>query len=74
MKQQYTVRDVLKQLHPTLINEEIPFEPSEPGYLPNYQRAVTTVLKNMDDGELEKLENIAEEWNKKGVPADVQLK
>jgi hypothetical protein len=36
-----------------------------------YQRAVTTVLKNMTEEEVEKAEEILESWRKQGAPPEV---
>jgi hypothetical protein len=43
-------------------------------YIGSYQRAVTTVHKNMNSNELEEAEKIAEMWNKQGAPVEVQRK
>jgi hypothetical protein len=74
VKQVYTIRDVIKQNYAKLVDEQIPFNPSEKGYLGCYQKAVTTVLNNMDEELLEEAGNILEQWNSNGAPSDVQLK
>lgn len=74
VKQLYSIRDVIKQHYRALIDDEIPYKPTEKEYLGSYQRAVTTVLKNMSDKDLEDAEEIVERWNKEGAPSDVQLK
>lgn len=74
IKKVYTVRDVVKQKHCSLINKEIPYNPQTKEYLGNYQRAVTTVLKEMDSDERKKLEELAESWNEEGAPREVQFK
>jgi hypothetical protein len=74
MKQVYTLRDVIKQNYAELVNEQIPFNSSDKGYLGCYQRAVTTVLNQMTDEELEEAGNILEQWNSNGAPSDLQLK
>ena len=74
IKQVYTIRDVIKQSYRALIEDEIPFKPTDKDYISSYQRAVTTVLNNMSTTELEKVEETAEIWNKQGAPPQVQLK
>jgi transposase len=74
VKKVYTIRDVIKQRYQTLVNEEIPFQSNEPGYLGNYQKAVTAVLNKMSEEDLEEAEKLVELWNKKGGPSDLQLK
>lgn len=74
MKKQYTVRDVVKQIHRDLIEEEIPHKSGEKEYISNYQRAVTAVVKKMTEEELEAAEKIAEVWNEQGAPSEVQVK
>ena len=73
-KQIYNIRDVIKQHYRNLVEEEIPYESKDPLYLGSYQKAVTTVLKNMSDEDLEEAQNILERWNKEGGPSDLQLK
>jgi len=70
----YTVRDVIKHHHRSLIDDEIPFNSGEPEYLARFQGATTTVLNNMSEEDLEEVENILEAWNKEGAPSEVQLK
>lgn len=74
IKQIYTIRDVIKQQYRHLIENEIPYQPGDTEYLGSYQKAVTEVLKNMSDEDLQDAENMLEEWNKGGGPSDVQLK
>jgi hypothetical protein len=74
IKQVYTIRDVIKQNYAELVNGHIPYNSSEKGYLGCYQKAVTTVLNQMTDEELEEAGNILEEWNSNGAPSDIQLK
>jgi hypothetical protein len=74
LKQMYTIRDVIKQNYRALVNDQIPYKPTDKGYLPSFQRAVTTVLKNMSDEELETAETMVEKWNTEGAPSEVQLK
>jgi len=74
IKQVYTIRDVIKQSYRALIEDEIPFKPTDKDYISSYQRAVTTVINNMSTTELEKVEETAEIWNKQGAPPQVQLK
>jgi hypothetical protein len=73
-KQVYAIRDVIKQNYRTLIEDEIPYVPSDKQYIGSYQRAVTTVHKNMSKSELEKVEETVEMWNKQGAPPQVKLK
>lgn len=74
LKQMYTIRDVIKQNYRALVNDQIPYKPTDKEYLGSFQRAVTTVLKNMSAEELETAETMVEEWNKEGAPSEVQLK
>jgi hypothetical protein len=74
VKKIYTIRDVIKQQYQSRVNDEIPFKSTDKEYLGSYQRAVTAVLKNMDEEDLEEAEMILELWNKEGAPSDVQLK
>ena len=43
-------------------------------YLGSYQRAVTTVQKNMTESDLEEAQKIVNLWNVQGAPSDVKLK
>jgi hypothetical protein len=70
----YTLRDVVKQHHRDLVEEEIPYAPTDKQYIGSYQRAVTTVLNNMTKKELKEAEKMVESWNEQGSPADVQRK
>jgi hypothetical protein len=74
MKPAYTIRDVIKQHFKALVEAEIPYKPQDHEYIGSYQRAVTTVLENMSEKEVEEAEEILEQWNKEGAPLDVQLK
>lgn len=74
VKQVYSLRDVIKQHHRGLVEAEIPYKPTDKEYIGSYQRAVTTVLKNMSEKEVEEAEEIVDSWNKEGAPAEVQLK
>jgi hypothetical protein len=74
IKQFYTVRDVVKQNHKELVEAEIPFKSTEKKYIGGYQRAVTNVIAQMGEEDLENLEKIVDLWNEKGAPPEVQLK
>ena len=74
IKQVYSIRDVIKQHYRELVEAEIPYKPTDKEYIGSYQRAVTTILKNMSENDLEEAEKIMESWNKEGAPAEVQLK
>jgi hypothetical protein len=74
IKQVYTVRDVVKQNHKELVEAEIPFKSTEKNYIGGYQRAVTNVIAQMGEEDLEKLEKIVDLWNEKGAPPEVQRK
>ena len=74
LKQVYTIRDVIKQNHRSLVEAEIPHKSTDKDYIGSYQRAVTAVLKNMAEEDLEEAEEIVELWNKQGAPPEVQLK
>jgi hypothetical protein len=65
---------VIKQHHRELVEAEIPYKPTDKEYIGSYQRAVTTVLNNMSEKELEEAEEIVDSWNKQGAPAEAQLK
>jgi len=68
------IRDVIKKFYREEIDALIPYKPTEKMYISYYQAAVTTILNNMSDDELEKAERILESWNEEGVPQDIQLK
>ena len=74
IKQEYTVRDVIKQKYCSLVDEEIPYDPQAKEYLGSYQHAVTTVLGKMDSNQLREVEKLAKSWNEQGVPREVQFK
>lgn len=74
VKQIYTLRDVIKQNYKALVEEEIPYKTTDKEYIGSYQRAVTDVLKNMTDEQLEEAQNLVDSWNSKGAPSDHQLK
>jgi hypothetical protein len=74
IKQFYTIRDVIKQKHRKLVEEQIPYESTDKRYIGSYQRAVTAVLQDMSKEDLEDAENIIDKWNKDGAPQAVQLK
>lgn len=74
VKQLYTVRDVIKQNHRELVEDEIPYSSVDSEYIGCYQRAVTTVLKKMTEEELEDAQKVADSWNEEGVPSEVQLR
>ena len=74
IKGAYTARDVIKQKYCLLINGKIPFNPQTQEYLGCYQHAVTTVLGRLDGSEHQKLEELAQSWNKQGAPHEVQVK
>ena len=74
VKRVYNIRDVIKQNYKSLVENEIPYESTDKKYLGSYQKAVTKVLNNMSEEDLEEVENIVELWNKEGGPSDLQLK
>jgi len=74
VKKIYTIRDVIKQHYRSRVEEEIPFKSNDKEYLGSYQKAVSTVLNNMTEEDLEEAEDILELWNKEGGPSDIQLK
>ena len=74
VKQNYTIRDVIKQNYQSLIKDKIPFNPKEKEYIGSYQRAVMDVINEMDEDEQKEAERILEEWNKTRGPSGVQLK
>lgn len=74
IKQIYTIRDVIKQNHRALVEAEILYKSTDKDYIGSYQRAVTTVHRNMSNIELEEAENVVDLWNKQGAPPEVQLK
>ena len=74
VKRVYNIRDAIKQNYKSLVKNEILFESTDKKYLGSYQKAVTTVLNNMSEEDLEEVENIVELWNKEGGPSDLQLK
>jgi hypothetical protein len=74
IKQSYTIRDVINQKYRYLVEAEIPGQPSDKGYIGCYQRALTTVYRNMSEDNLKEAEEILESWNNHGPPTEVQLK
>ena len=74
LKQFYSLRDVIKENYRHLIDKEIPHQSGDKEYIAKFQAAVTTVLKNMSEEDLEEAEEIVEEWNTEGAPSDIQLK
>ena len=74
VKKIYNIRDVIKQHYRSLVVDEIPFKSTDKEFLGHFQRAVTTVLNQMSDEELEEAEKILELWNKEGGPSELQLK
>lgn len=74
IKEVYTLRDIVKQHHRDLVDEEIPYSPKDKLYLGSYQRAVTTVIDNMTDAQLEEAQEMVDKWNKFGPPVNVQRK
>jgi hypothetical protein len=73
-KQLYCIRDVIKQQHRELVEKEIGYETKDPKYLGSYQRAVTAVMDNMTEEDLEAAQQIADDWSEQGAPPEVQLK
>jgi hypothetical protein len=43
-------------------------------FLKAYPAALTWAIEELDDAEYNKLEDLAEEWNMSGPPADVQAR
>jgi hypothetical protein len=74
VKMEYTIRDVVKQHYSSRVDQEIPFKSTDKEYIGSYQRAVTTVLNEMTEEDLEEVEKVLDLWNKKGAPSDLQLK
>jgi hypothetical protein len=74
IKQVYSLRDVIKQIHRDLIEAEIPHKPTDKAYIGSYQRAVTAVHRKMSKTQLKEAEKMVDLWNGKGAPAEVQLK
>ena len=74
VKRFYNIRDVVKWHYKSLVEDEIPYKSTDKQYLGSYQRAVTMVINNMSDEELEEAERLLELWNKEGGPSEVQLK
>jgi hypothetical protein len=74
VKKLYCVRDVVKLHHGDLVAKEIGYKTDNPKYLANYQRAVTAVIDNMTEEDLEAAQQIANDWSEQGAPPEVQLK
>lgn len=74
VKPTYAIRDVVKENYRSLIDSEIPYPPGEPEYICRFQAAVTKVLNNMSEEDLEEAEKVVEQWNKEGAPSEVQLR
>ena len=66
--------DVIKKKYGDRVKEKIPFQPGETQFVANYQRAVTTVVNEMDDEERKNAEELVDSWNKDGPPGAYQLK
>jgi hypothetical protein len=74
VKKLYCIRDVVKLHHGDLVAKEIGYKTDNPKYLANYQRAVTAVIDNMTEEDLEAAQQIANDWSEQGAPPEVQLK
>jgi hypothetical protein len=74
VKQFYTIRDVVKDKYKSLIADQIPYESTHPKYIGRFQAAVTKVLNDLTEEDLEEAEKTLEEWNTEGAPSDVQVK
>ena len=74
IKEVYNLHDVIKQNYKALVEAEIPYKSTDKEYLGSYQRAVTTVLANMEQEDLDEVQNILDAWNDQGAPPEVQLK
>jgi len=74
LKKVYTIRDVIKSIYQSRVDDEIPYKSTDKEYIGSYQRAVTAVLKNMSKKDLVEAEKILNLWNAEGPPPDVQLK
>jgi hypothetical protein len=74
MKQVYTMRDVIKEKYRHLVEEEIPYNPTDKEYLGEYQKAVTKALEKMSPEDLEEVQEIVDSWNAQGVPSEMKLK
>ena len=66
LKQVYSIWDVIKQHYQELVEAEIPYKLTNKEYIGSYQCAVTTVLKNMSEKDIEEVEEIVDSWNKQG--------
>lgn len=53
---------------------QIPFKSTEKEYIGSYQKAVTQVMANLSEEDLEEAERMLEVWNEEGASADVRLK
>lgn len=74
IKQVYAIRDVIKQKYRELIEDKIPFKPTDKNYLSCYQAALTQVQNEMSDEDLGALQKIVDSWNEQGAPSEVKLK
>ena len=74
LKQKYSLRDVVSNIYRDRIEEEIPFKPTDKGYIGCYQRALTNTIKSLSREELEEAQTTLAAWDGTGPPAHVQLK
>lgn len=65
---------MIKKKYGDRVKDKIPFQPGETQFVANYQRAVTTVVNEMDDEERKNAEELVDSWNKDGPPGAYQLK
>ena len=73
-KQVYTIREVIKQQYRNRVDSKIPYPSNDKRYISSYQRAVMTVLNNMEKKEREEAENILRQWNENGPPSNIQIR
>lgn len=71
-----TVRDVIKQSHQdqihALIAKETDKAAGSADWLKHYPAALSKVMDALTEAEVEEAEDTMKEWNKKGVPREMQ--
>ena len=71
-----TVRDVIKVSHQEQIHALIAQETKEASgsadWLKHYPAALSKIMENLTEAELEEAEDTMKEWNEEGVPREIQ--
>lgn len=71
-KARYTIRDVAKVLHKEAIRAKVGMEhtPGTGDYLAQYPGALTSVMEDLTDEQIEEAEEMRDRWNVEGPDDD----